>query len=191
EAGGLHIVGTERHESRRIDNQLRGRAGRQGDPGSSQFFLSFEDDLMRIFAGDRVKSLMERMGMPDDEPIEHPWVSKSIRDAQQKVEGRNFDIRKNLLEYDDVMNEQRKTVYKIRQQLLLGIYTAEILDDEGKATGKVRHIETLDRLKDEVKAAVTEMVLQVGTPMPAPGEEVQKPKTVADVKEIYDMEQLR
>ncbi|MBX3222135.1 MAG: preprotein translocase subunit SecA [Labilithrix sp.] len=191
EAGGLHIVGTERHESRRIDNQLRGRAGRQGDPGSSRFYLSLEDDLMRIFAGDRVKSLMEKMGMPDDEPIEHPWVSKSIQDAQRKVEGRNFDIRKNLLEYDDVMNEQRKTVYKVRQQLLLGIYTPEILGDDGKPTGKVRTIETLDRLKDEVKQAVTDMLLHFGTPMPEPGEEVKRPKAISDVKEIFDMEQLR
>src|SRR6201999_308314 len=94
--GGLHILGTERHESRRIDNQLRGRAGRQGDPGSSRFYLSLEDDLMRIFAGDRMKGLMERMGLPDDEPIEHPWVTRSIGDAQGKVEARNFDIRKNL-----------------------------------------------------------------------------------------------
>ncbi len=191
EAGGLHIVGTERHESRRIDNQLRGRAGRQGDPGSSRFYLSLEDDLMRIFAGDRVKSLMERMGMPDDEPIEHPWVSKSIQDAQRKVEARNFDIRKNLLEYDDVMNEQRKTVYKIRQQLLLGIYTPEILDDDGKASGKVRKIETLPRLKDEVKQAVTDMILHFGTPMPTPGQEVKRPKSVDEVEEIFDMEQLR
>ena len=150
-AGGLHIVGTERHESRRIDNQLRGRAGRQGDPGSSRFFLSLEDDHMRIFAGDRVKTLMERMGMPDDEPIEHPWVTKSIGDAQSKVEGRNFDIRKNLLEYDDVMSEQRKTVYKIRQQLLLGIYTPEKVDDEGKATGKLRDIKTLPRIEGRRK----------------------------------------
>ncbi len=191
EAGGLHIVGTERHESRRIDNQLRGRAGRQGDPGSSKFYLSLEDDLMRIFAGDRVKSLMEKMGMPDDEPIEHPWVSKSIMDAQRKVEGRNFDIRKNLLEYDDVMNEQRKTVYKIRQQLLLGIYTPEILDEEGKATGKIRTIETLERLGDEVKEAVTNMLLHFGTKMPQPGEEVKRPKTVEEIEEIFDMEQLR
>jgi preprotein translocase subunit SecA len=190
-AGGLHIVGTERHESRRIDNQLRGRAGRQGDPGSSRFYLSLEDDLMRIFAGDRVKALMERMGMPDDEPIEHPWVTKSIEDAQRKVEGRNFDIRKNLLEYDDVMNEQRKTVYKIRQQLLLGIYTPEILDEDGKATGKIRKIETLPRLVDDVKPAVTEMLLHFGTPMPSPGEEVKRPKTIDDIEEIYDMEQLR
>jgi preprotein translocase subunit SecA len=196
DAGGLHIVGTERHESRRIDNQLRGRAGRQGDPGSSRFYLSLEDDLMRIFAGDRVKSLMEKMGMPDDEPIEHPWVSKSIQDAQRKVEGRNFDIRKNLLEYDDVMNEQRKTVYKIRQQLLLGIYTPEILDEEGKATGKVRKIETIDRLRGEVKQAITDMILHFGTPVPQPAadggnSEVKRPKSVSDVKEIFDMEQLR
>jgi preprotein translocase subunit SecA len=126
--GGLHIVGTERHESRRIDNQLRGRAGRQGDPGSSRFYLSLEDDLMRIFAGDRVKNLMDRMGMPDDEPIEHPWVTRSVENAQRKVEERNFDIRKNLLEYDDVMNAQRKTVYALRQQLLEGRYSPEEMD---------------------------------------------------------------
>jgi len=191
EAGGLHIVGTERHESRRIDNQLRGRAGRQGDPGSSKFFLSLEDDLMRIFAGDKVKSLMERMGMPDDEPIEHPWVSKSIQDAQRKVEARNFDIRKNLLEYDDVMNEQRKTVYKIRQQLLLGIYTPEVLGDDGKPTGKLRTVEPLERLAEDVKQAVTDMVLHYGTPMPTPGEEVKRPKKVEEVEQIFDMEQLR
>ena len=191
EVGGLHIVGTERHESRRIDNQLRGRAGRQGDPGSSKFFLSLEDDLMRIFAGDKVKSLMERMGMPDDEPIEHPWVTKSILDAQSKVEGRNFDIRKNLLEYDDVMNEQRKTVYKIRQQLLLGIYTAEVMDDEGKATGKIRKIEPLERLAADVKQAIVDMLIHHGTPVPQPGEEVKRPKKVEEIEEIFDMEQLR
>ncbi|MDB4946007.1 MAG: Protein export cytoplasm protein SecA ATPase helicase [Labilithrix sp.] len=192
EAGGLHIVGTERHESRRIDNQLRGRAGRQGDPGSSKFFLSLEDDLMRIFAGDKVKSLMERMGMPDDEPIEHPWVTKSILDAQSKVEGRNFDIRKNTLEYDDVMNEQRKTVYKIRQQLLLGIYTAEVVDEEGKATGKLRKIESIPRLQGEVKQAIVDMMIHHGTPLPGgSGEEVRRPKTVEEITEIFDMDQLR
>ena len=192
--GGLHIVGTERHESRRIDNQLRGRAGRQGDPGSSRFYLSLEDDLMRIFAGDRVKSLMERMGMPDDEPIEHPWVSKSIGDAQAKVEGRNFDIRKNLLEYDDVMSEQRKTVYKIRQQLLLGIYTPEHLDDDGKPTGKVREIRPLARLLEDVKPAVEQMIVHYGTPMvqPVPGEAPPpRPMKVDDVKELYSLESLR
>jgi preprotein translocase subunit SecA len=190
-AGGLHIVGTERHESRRIDNQLRGRAGRQGDTGSSKFFLSLEDDLMRIFAGDKVKSLMERMGMPDDEPIEHPWVTKSILDAQSKVEGRNFDIRKNLLEYDDVMNEQRKTVYKIRQQLLVGTYTPEILGDDGKPTGKLRTVETIERLGDEVKTAITDMLIHHGTPVPQPGEEVKRPKTVDEIEEIDDLERLR
>src|SRR5690606_2934840 len=123
--GGLHILGTERHESRRIDNQLRGRAGRQGDPGSSRFYLSLEDDLMRIFAGDRVKNLMDRMGMPDDEPIEHPWVTKSVENAQRKVEERNFDIRKHTLEYDDVMNAQRRTLYTLRQQICLGRYEPE------------------------------------------------------------------
>ncbi len=190
-AGGLHIVGTERHESRRIDNQLRGRAGRQGDPGSSKFFLSLEDDLMRIFAGDKVKALMERMGMPDDEPIEHPWVTKSILDAQSKVEGRNFDIRKNVLEYDDVMNEQRKTVYKIRQQLLLGIYTAEIVDDEGKATGKLRTIEPLERLAGDVKNAVVAMLLHYGTPPAAAGEDVKRPTKIEEIEAIFQMDALR
>lgn len=121
-AGGLHILGTERHESRRIDNQLRGRGGRQGDPGTSRFYLSLEDDLMRIFGGERLQAMMTRMGMEDDVPIEHPWVSKSVQNAQKKVEERNFDIRKHLLEYDDVMNQQRKTVYALRRQLLEGQY---------------------------------------------------------------------
>ena len=118
DAGGLHILGTERHESRRIDNQLRGRAGRQGDPGSSVFYLSLEDDLMRIFGGERIQNLMTRMGMQDGEVIEHPWVNRSIENAQKRVEGHNFDIRKNLLEYDDVMNEQRKSLYKLRRDVI-------------------------------------------------------------------------
>src|SRR5690606_20893952 len=105
-AGGLRIIGTERHESRRIDNQLRGRAGRQGDPGSSRFYLSLEDSLMRIFAGDRVRAIMERLRLPEGEPIEAKMVSRSIESAQRKVEARNFDIRKQLLEYDDVSNDQ-------------------------------------------------------------------------------------
>jgi preprotein translocase subunit SecA len=117
-AGGLHIVGTERHESRRIDNQLRGRAGRQGDPGSSRFYLSLEDSLLRIFASDRVAAIMERLKMPEGEAIEHPWVTRSIENAQRKVEARNFDIRKHLLEYDDVANDQRKVIYQQRNELL-------------------------------------------------------------------------
>ncbi|MDT7525950.1 MULTISPECIES: preprotein translocase subunit SecA [Idiomarinaceae] len=117
-AGGLHIIGTERHESRRIDNQLRGRAGRQGDAGSSRFYLSLEDSLMRIFASDRMAGMMKRLGMKRGEAIEHPWVSRAIENAQRKVEGRNFDMRKQLLEYDDVANDQRKVVYEQRNELL-------------------------------------------------------------------------
>ena len=132
-AGGLHILGTERHESRRVDNQLRGRAGRQGDPGSSRFYLSLEDDLMRIFGAERITGLMERLGMEEDVPIEHPWINKSIESAQKKVEGHNFDIRKNLLEYDDVMNQQRKTIYALRRQVLEGRYAPELSAEEKKA----------------------------------------------------------
>jgi len=117
-AGGLHVVGTERHESRRIDNQLRGRSGRQGDPGSSRFFLSLEDNLMRIFASERVGNMMQKLGMEAGEAIEHPWVTKAIENAQRKVEGRNFDIRKQLLEYDDVANDQRKVIYRQRRDLM-------------------------------------------------------------------------
>jgi preprotein translocase subunit SecA len=117
-AGGLHIVGTERHESRRVDNQLRGRSGRQGDPGSSRFYLALEDPLLRIFASDRVAAIMERLKMPEGEAIEHRWVTRSIENAQRKVEARNFDMRKHLLEYDDVANDQRKVIYQQRNELL-------------------------------------------------------------------------
>ncbi len=118
EAGGLHVVGTERHESRRVDNQLRGRSGRQGDPGSTRFYLSLQDDLMRIFASDRMSGLMQKLGMEQGEAIEHPWVTKAIENAQRKVEGRNFDIRKQLLEFDDVANDQRKVIYGQRNELM-------------------------------------------------------------------------
>jgi len=118
EAGGLHIVGTERHESRRVDNQLRGRAGRQGDPGSTRFYLSLEDPLLRIFASDRVAAIMDRLKLPEGEAIEHPWVTRAIENAQRKVEARNFDMRKQLLEYDDVANDQRKVIYQQRNELL-------------------------------------------------------------------------
>jgi len=118
ESGGLHVVGSERHESRRIDNQLRGRSGRQGDSGSSRFYLSLEDNLMRIFASDRVAALMQKLGMEEGEAIEHPWVTKAIENAQRKVEGRNFDIRKQLLEFDNVANDQRKVIYEQRNELM-------------------------------------------------------------------------
>ena len=117
-AGGLHVIGTERHESRRIDNQLRGRSGRQGDPGSSRFYLSLQDNLLRIFASDRVAGLMQKLGMQQGEAIEHPWVTKAIENAQRKVEAHNFDIRKNLLEFDDVANDQRKVMYRWRNELM-------------------------------------------------------------------------
>ena len=118
--GGLHILGTERHESRRIDNQLRGRAGRQGDPGSSRFYLALEDDLLRIFGGDRITGIMEKLGMEEGEPIEHNMISRAIENAQAKVEGHNFDIRKQLIEYDDVMNQQREVIYRQRREALAG-----------------------------------------------------------------------
>ncbi len=120
ELGGLHIIGTERHESRRIDNQLRGRAGRQGDPGSSRFFISLEDDLMRLFGSEKIMNLVESLGMEEDMTIEHPLLSKSIENAQKRVEGRNFDIRKHVLQYDNVMNKQREVIYSQRRQVLLG-----------------------------------------------------------------------
>jgi preprotein translocase subunit SecA len=125
--GGLHIIGTERHESRRIDNQLRGRSGRQGDSGSSRFYLSLEDSLLRIFASDRVAAIMDRLKLPEGEAIEHPWVTKAIENAQRKVEGRNFDIRKQLLEFDDVANEQRKVIYEQRNALLDSIDTVDMV----------------------------------------------------------------
>ena len=128
-SGGLHIIGTERHESRRIDNQLRGRAGRQGDPGLSRFYLSLEDDLMRIFASDRVRNMMRSLGMQKGEAIEHRWVTRSIEGAQRKVEARNFDIRKNLLKYDDVANEQRRVIYHQRDEVLASESLATMVED--------------------------------------------------------------
>ena len=129
EVGGLHILGTSRHESRRIDNQLRGRSGRQGDPGSSRFFLSLEDDLLRIFGSGRISGIMDKLGMEEDEPIEHNLISKAIENAQKKVEGHNFDIRKHLLEYDDVMNKQREVIYRQRREVLSGDDLKDVVQD--------------------------------------------------------------
>jgi preprotein translocase subunit SecA len=137
-AGGLHILGTERHESRRIDNQLRGRSGRQGDAGSSRFYLSLEDDLMRIFGSDRIAGMMGKLGMEEDQPIEHKWVSKAIETSQKRVEAHNFDIRKHLLEYDDVNNKQRTEIYSFRREIL----TADSL--------KERIIEMAEESLDEI-----------------------------------------
>jgi len=135
-SGGLHVIGTERHESRRVDNQLRGRSGRQGDPGSSRFYLSLQDNLMRIFASDRVSAMMKKLGMEEGEAIEHPWVTKAIENAQRKVEGRNFDMRKQLLEYDDVANDQRKVIYERRNELM----ATEDLSD----TIKIMRVDVVD-----------------------------------------------
>ena len=137
-AGGLHILGTERHESRRIDNQLRGRAGRQGDPGSSRFYLSLEDDLMRIFASERVSQLMLKLGMEEGVPIEHGMVTRAIANAQKKVEAHNFEIRKQLLEYDDVMNKQREVIYQHRRAVLAGENFRDDFRDMMTESGGVR-----------------------------------------------------
>jgi len=147
ESGGLHIIGTERHESRRIDNQLRGRSGRQGDAGSSRFYLSLEDSLMRIFASDRVSNLMQKLGMEEGEAIEHKWVTKAIENAQRKVEGHNFDIRKHLLEYDDVANDQRKVVYEQRDELMETESVVEYVND----------------IRDEVVPGVVESYIPTGS----------------------------
>ena len=140
-SGGLHVIGSERHESRRIDNQLRGRSGRQGDPGSSRFYLSLEDDLMRIFASERVSGLMQKLGMGNGEAIEHPWVTRSIENAQRKVEGRNFDIRKEILAYDDVANDQRKVIYTQRNELMAASDISDII--------KAIRIDVVNRMIDQ------------------------------------------
>ena len=128
-AGGLYVIGTERHESRRIDNQLRGRSGRQGDPGRTKFFLSLDDDLMRIFGSERMDGMLQKLGLKEGEAIIHPWINKALEKAQQKVEARNFDIRKNLLKYDDVMNDQRKVIYEQRLELMQAEDVAETVRD--------------------------------------------------------------
>ncbi|MDK9698028.1 MAG: preprotein translocase subunit SecA [Siculibacillus sp.] len=144
-AGGLYVLGTERHESRRIDNQLRGRSGRQGDPGCSKFFLSLQDDLMRIFGTDRMDGMLQKLGLKEDEAIVHPWINKALEKAQQKVEARNFDIRKNILKFDDVMNDQRKVVFEQRVDLMTG-------EDVGETVVEMRH----DVIHDTVKKHIPE-----------------------------------
>jgi len=157
ELGGLHVVGTERHEARRIDNQLRGRAGRQGDPGSSQFFLSAEDDLLRIFGGERLHNIMERFDLPDDQPLEFKFVTKAVEEAQQKVEGANFDLRKHLLDYDDVLNKQRAAVYKRRMEFIALMNKTEVAEEIAGAA--LAHFDAVvapnfDMQKDEVMKAL-------------------------------------
>jgi preprotein translocase subunit SecA len=160
-AGGLHIVGTERHESRRVDNQLRGRAARQGDPGSSRFYLSLDDTLLRIFAGDRVRAVMDRLKMPEGEPIEAGIVSRSIESAQRKVEARNFDIRKQLLEYDDVANDQRKVIYQQRNELLEATDISEMIESlrHGLFTDVVREYVPVESVEEQWNIRGLEAVL--------------------------------
>ena len=161
-AGGLHIVGTERHESRRIDNQLRGRAGRQGDPGSSRFYLSLEDPLLRIFGGERLGGIMQRLKMPEGEPIEHPIVNRSIAKAQNRVESRNFDIRKQLLEYDDVANDQRKVIYQQRNELLESTDVGETIENmvRGEIDDVVRRYVPPESIEDQWDVKGLEAALQ-------------------------------
>jgi len=184
EVGGLHVLGTERHEARRIDNQLRGRAGRQGDPGSSQFFVSMDDDLMRIFGGDKLKSLMERLGLPDDMPIENKMISGSIESAQKRVEGYNFDTRKHLVEYDDVMNKHREVIYRKRRRILE-------MNEDNKLTVKKKNEfdeEFLEEstLKEEILDILDEEIEMILSSYPDDKEKtVQEIKTiVGDQKEI-------
>lgn len=171
--GGLHILGTERHESRRIDNQLRGRSGRQGDPGSSRFYLSLEDDLMRLFGSDRIKGLMEKLGLRDGEAIENAMVTRAVEGAQKRVEAHHFEIRKTLLDYDNVMNQQREVIYTLRRELMveedlepvLQEFMSDVLDDvysplaylpvdgqdeaRAAALARLREVFNLDRVLEE------------------------------------------
>jgi len=183
-AGGLYIVGTERHESRRIDNQLRGRAGRQGDPGRSKFFLSLQDDLMRIFGSDRMDGMLQKLGLKEDEAIVHPWINKAVEKAQGKVEARNFDIRKNILKYDDVMNDQRKVVFEQRRDFMRQDTVRETIDDmrHGVVEDQVtRHIPEEAYPEQWDTAALKEGVMQFLN-LDLPIEEWAKEEGIADTE---------
>jgi len=181
DAGGLHIIGTERHEARRIDNQLRGRAGRQGDPGSSRFYLSLEDDLMRIFGSDRIQGLMDKLGMEEGIPIEHTMVTKAIERAQKQVEAQHFSVRKHLLEYDDVMNKQRENVYELRSELLKGAIKLEDGDD-------IEEVDTRTYLMTLAEGAVDETI-QGHCGRDIEPEEWDLPAVKRDVAEVFGIVQ--
>jgi preprotein translocase subunit SecA len=189
ELGGLHVIGTDRHEARRIDNQLRGRAGRQGDPGSSQFFLSLDDDLLRIFGGDRIKGIMERFDLPENEPIEFGMVTKAVEQAQEKVEGANFDMRKHLLEYDDVLNKQRGAVYKRRDEFLemaaqenIAKVIADAAVAQFDATFGAGFAESFDAA--EAKEAALKAFKEVG--IVGGGADVSAPETAEDFRRVLE-----
>ncbi len=198
-AGGLRIIGTERHESRRIDNQLRGRSGRQGDPGSSRFYLSLDDSLMRIFAGDRVRAIMERLKLPEGEPIEARMVSRSIESAQRKVEGRNFDIRKQLLEYDDVANDQRKVLYSQRNEVLESSSVADTIESlrDAEISTVFRHYIPAETMEEQWDVAGLQAALESDWAMPMALADMleQEPnitdedlleRVVAEAKRLYE-----
>lgn len=187
DAGGLHVIGTERHESRRIDNQLRGRSGRQGDPGSSRFYLSLEDDLMRIFGGDQIGSVMNRLNLPEDMPIENKLVSRAIEQSQVKVEGHHFDMRKNLVEYDDVANQQRDIVYKLRRRVL----DSKDLKDEileklfHKVDGVILESTTVESDEVDTEKAIVGMMEII------PFDEASKDRVKEEIKKLSDKEKVR
>jgi len=188
EVGGLHVIGTERHESRRIDNQLRGRSGRQGDPGSSKFYLSLEDDLMRIFGGDQIKSLMDRLKIPEDQPIENPLVSRAIEQSQVKVEGFHFDTRKRLVEFDDVANQQREIIYKLRRKVLESTNLKdEIIEKLGIHAGKISQSETIQIDYDAVVAGFLEVVPFDQNSTSSFKKELQKRTTPQSVEEFIEV----
>ncbi|MGD8368687.1 MAG: preprotein translocase subunit SecA [Desulfobacterales bacterium] len=193
--GGLHILGTERHESRRIDNQLRGRSGRQGDPGSSRFYLALEDDLLRIFGGERITGIMEKLGMEDGEPIEHGLISRAIENAQSKVEAHNFDIRKHLLEYDDVMNQQREVIYKQRRELLEGKSLGEAIEEmiRDKSEQIALQFAKEDRLAEEWDfSAIGDAVYkQFNFRLPDPDEDTLDGLTPEGLAEMISEEAMR
>ncbi len=188
EVGGLHVIGTERHESRRIDNQLRGRSGRQGDPGSSKFYLSLEDDLMRIFGGDQIKSLMDRLKIPEDQPIENPLVSRAIEQSQVKVEGFHFDTRKRLVEFDDVANQQREIIYKLRRKVLESTNLKdEIIEKLGIHAGKISQSEMIQIDYDAVVAGFLEVVPFDQNSVNSFKKELQKRTTPQEVEEFIEV----
>ena len=182
--GGLFVIGTERHESRRIDNQLRGRSGRQGAPGASQFYVSLEDELMRLFGSERIAGIMQRLKIPEDEPIEHPWVTKALERAQEQVERRNFDIRKQLLEYDDVMNKQREVIYRERAKVLQGKNLKEdILGMMEDVVDSLLSLYADEKIRPEewdIKSLLSKVKYHFSTEIP-----------YSSLKEVYDRENLK
>ncbi|MDP3953913.1 MAG: preprotein translocase subunit SecA, partial [bacterium] len=184
--GGLHVIGTERHDARRIDNQLRGRAGRQGDTGSSQFFISTEDELVRIFGGDRLKNVLETLGVPDDEPIENRLISRAIEQAQNKIEGHNFDMRKYVLEYDDVMNRHRETIYGLRRKTLELNNVEETIS--GFIYGEIDKLAEFHASSDSGEWGIEEINESIKAMVPI--EEDVRPK-IEEISKTYNIGQLK